>query len=82
MPKEVCDLVESLLCSRILGEDPMKKRSPCWSTFAGRTCDPTGDPFWRSLLLKYYTPWKRPMLEQSVPEGLYLAEGTYVGTVH
>jgi len=22
------------------------ERSPCWSRFAGRTCDPVGDPCW------------------------------------
>ncbi|GAB0185090.1 zinc finger and BTB domain-containing protein 5 [Grus japonensis] len=42
------------------------ERSPCWSRFAGRTCDPVGDPRWSSLLLKVCTPWERPTLEQLV----------------
>ncbi|GAB0182703.1 hypothetical protein GRJ2_000735600 [Grus japonensis] len=40
------------------------ERSPCQSRFAGRTCDPVGDPRWSSLLLKVCTPWKGPTLEQ------------------
>ncbi|GAB0175689.1 EH domain-containing protein 4 [Grus japonensis] len=40
---------------------PHEERSPCWSRFAGRTCDPMGDP----------------TLEQSVPEGLHPMEGTH-----
>ncbi|GAB0186374.1 EH domain-containing protein 4 [Grus japonensis] len=43
---------------------PCGQRSPRWSRFAGRTCDPVGDPCWSSLLLKVCTPWKGPMLEQ------------------
>ena len=51
--------------------------SPRWSRFAGRTCDPVGDPRWSSLFLKDCTPWKGPMLEQfmkkcSLWEGLTL----------
>ncbi|KAM9590862.1 uncharacterized protein ACIBXB_005912 [Morphnus guianensis] len=42
------------------------ERSPCCSRFSGRTCDPTGDPCWSSVLLKDCTPWKGPMLEQFV----------------
>ena len=42
------------------------KKSPCWSRFSGRTCDPVGDPCWSSVLLKDCTPWKGPMLEQFV----------------
>ena len=42
------------------------KRSPRWSRFAGRTCDPVGDPGWSSLFLKDCTPWKGPTLEQFV----------------
>jgi len=41
-----------------------RERSPHWSRFAGRACDLTGDPHWRSLLLKNCTPWKGPTLEQ------------------
>ncbi|GAB0179828.1 zinc finger and BTB domain-containing protein 5 [Grus japonensis] len=40
------------------------ERSPHQSRFAGRTCDPMGDPRWSSLLLKVCTPWKGPTLEQ------------------
>ncbi|GAB0206975.1 hypothetical protein GRJ2_003163100 [Grus japonensis] len=42
------------------------ERSPCRSRFAGRTCDPVGDP----------------MLEQSAPEGLHLMGETHTGAVH
>jgi len=40
------------------------ERSPNWSRFAGRTCDPMGDPHWSSLFLKDCTLWKGPTLEQ------------------
>ncbi|GAB0186021.1 zinc finger and BTB domain-containing protein 5 [Grus japonensis] len=39
------------------------ERSPHWSRFAGRTCDPVGDPHWSSLLLKVCTLWKGPTME-------------------
>ena len=42
------------------------ERSPHWSRFAGRACDPVGDPQWNSLFLKDCTPWKGPTLEQFV----------------
>ena len=42
------------------------ERSPCQGRFAGRTCDPVGDPHWSSLLLKVCTPWERLTLEQFV----------------
>ncbi|GAB0204754.1 zinc finger and BTB domain-containing protein 5 [Grus japonensis] len=45
---------------------PRGERSPGWSRFAGRTCDPVGDPRWSSLVLKVCTLWERPMLEQFV----------------
>ena len=45
---------------------PRGERSPRWSRFAGRTCNPTGDPCWSSLFLKDCTPWMGPMLEQFV----------------
>jgi len=41
-------------------------RSPHWSRFTGRACDPVGDPRWSSLFLKDCTPWKRPALGQLV----------------
>ncbi|OPJ75326.1 hypothetical protein AV530_007828 [Patagioenas fasciata monilis] len=40
------------------------ERSPHWSRFAGRICDPMGDPGWSSLCQKDCTLWKGPMLEQ------------------
>jgi len=42
------------------------ERSPHWSRFAGRACDPVGDPRWSSLLLKNCTPWEGPTLGQLV----------------
>ena len=42
--------------------------SPRQSRFAGRTCDPVGDPRWSSLLLKVCTPWERLTLEQFVKD--------------
>ena len=47
-------------------QDLWRKSSPCWSRFAGRTCDPAGDPCWSSLFLKDCTLWKGPTLEQFV----------------
>jgi len=38
------------------------ERSPPWSRFAGRACDPMGDPRWSSLFLKDCTPWEGPTL--------------------
>ena len=46
------------------------ERSPRQSRFAGRTCDPVGDPRWSSLLLKVCTPWERLMLEKFVKDCL------------
>jgi len=53
------------------------ERSPCQSRFAGRACDPVGDPRWSSLFLKDYALWKGPMLGHFVKscslwEGLML----------
>jgi len=42
------------------------ERSPYWSRFAGRACDPVGDPDWRSLFLKDCTLWTGPTLGQFV----------------
>jgi len=39
------------------------ERRPSWSRFAGRTCEPMGDPCWSSLFLKDCSPWKGLMLE-------------------
>ena len=46
---------------RICGE-----RSPRWSSFSGRTCDPLEDSRWSNVLLKDCTLWKGPTLEQFV----------------
>jgi len=53
------------------------ERSPCQSRFAGRACDPVGDPHWSSLFLKDCNPQKGPTLGQFVKscspwEGLML----------
>ncbi|KAK4826947.1 hypothetical protein QYF61_012796, partial [Mycteria americana] len=78
-PEGGCDLMESLCWSKLLAGpmDPWRERSPCWSRFAGRTCDPVGDPRWSSLCLKDCTLCKGSMLEQFVKncspwEGLML----------
>jgi len=42
------------------------QRSPHWSRFAGRACDPVGDPRWSSLFLKDCTSWEGPTLWQFV----------------
>jgi len=79
MPKGVRDAMES---SHWNQQDlwTQEERSPCWSRFAGRTCDPVGDPHWSRLLLKDCSQWKRPMLkkfmENRLPwEGLYTGAG-------
>jgi len=45
---------------------PHGERSPCWSRFADRACDPVGDPRWSSLFLKDSTLWEGPTLGQFV----------------
>jgi len=40
------------------------ERSPSWSRFAGRVCDPVRDPRWSSLFLKDCSPWEGPILGQ------------------
>jgi len=62
MPEGDCDPVASLCWSRLLSGpvDPWRVRSPCWSRFGGRACDPLGGPCWSSLFLKDCTPWKGP----------------------
>jgi len=62
---------------------PRGERSPCWSRFAGRACDPVGDPSWSSLFLKDCTLWEGPMLGHfmkncSLWEGLTLEQGRSV----
>ena len=44
------------------------ERSPGWSSSAGRSCDPAGDPHWSGVFLKGCTPWKGPALEQFVEQ--------------
>jgi len=46
------------------------ERSPHWSRFAGRACDPIGDPHWSSLFLKDCTLWEGSMLEQAMENRL------------
>jgi len=77
--KEGCDPMESPHWSRLLAGpvDSWRERSLGWSGFAGRICDPVGDPSWRSLFPKDCTPGKGPTLEQfakncSLWEGLML----------
>jgi len=53
------------------------ERSPRRSRFAGRACDPMGEPRWSSLCLKDCTTWEGSMLGQfmkscSLWEGLTL----------
>jgi len=43
---------------------PHAERSPHQSRFAGRACDPMGDPHWSSLFLKDCTPWEGRTLGQ------------------
>ncbi|GAB0208147.1 EH domain-containing protein 4 [Grus japonensis] len=66
-PEGGCDPVGSPCWSRLLAGpvDPWRERSPCQSRFAGRTCDPMGDP----------------TLEQSAPEGLHPMGETHAGAV-
>ena len=49
-----------------LKEDVTLWGAPRWSRFAGRVCEPVGDPRWSSLFLKDFTPWKGPKLGQFV----------------
>jgi len=66
VPEGGCDSTGSLRWSRILPRpvDPRRERSPCWSRFAGRACDPVGDPCWSSLFLKDCALWEGPTLGQ------------------
>jgi len=47
------------------------ERSPRWSRFAGRACEPVEDPHWSSLFWKDCVLWKRLMLEQLVTCNLW-----------
>ncbi|GAB0184832.1 zinc finger and BTB domain-containing protein 5 [Grus japonensis] len=64
-PEGGCGAVGSLSWRAGTWQDlwPHGERSPGWSRFAGRTCDPMGDPRWSSLVLKVCTPWRGPTLE-------------------
>jgi len=42
------------------------EKTPQWSRFSGRACDPVGDPRWSSLFLKGCIPWEGPTLGQFV----------------
>jgi len=46
------------------------ERSPRQSRFAGRACDPMGDPSWSSLFLKDYLLWTGLALEKVVEDCL------------
>jgi len=52
--------------------------SPHQSRFAGRTCDPVGDPHWSSLFLKGCSPWEGLTLEKLLKNCL-LWEGPHAG---
>ena len=54
------------------------ERSPRWSRFSGRTCDPMGDPHWSSLCLKNCSPWEGPTLEKFM-KNCHLWEGPHTG---
>jgi len=43
---------------------PCVESIPGWSRFAGRICDPVGNPCWSSLFLKDCILWQGPTLEQ------------------
>jgi len=46
------------------------ERSPRRTRFAGRACDPVGDPHWSSLFLKDCTSWEALTLEKFVEDCL------------
>ena len=77
-PKEAVTLWEARAGAASWQElRPHGERSPRWSRFSGRTCDPVGDPRWSSVCLKDCMSWKGPTLEQlmkncSLWEGLTL----------
>ncbi|OPJ67040.1 hypothetical protein AV530_016964 [Patagioenas fasciata monilis] len=63
-PEKGCDIMESLYWSSLMADLwTHGDRSPYWSRFACRTCDPMGDPHCRSLFLEDETLSKRPVLE-------------------
>jgi len=47
---------------------PCGERNPCWRRFAGRACDPMGDPRWSSPFLKDCIPWEKLVLKQLVED--------------
>jgi len=62
-----CDPVGSPCQSRLLaGSVDHGERSPHWSRFAGRACEPVGDPHWSNLFLKDCTFWEGLKMEQLV----------------
>jgi len=78
MPEGDCDPVGSPCWSRLPpGPVDRGERSPWWTRFAGRACDPVEDPRCSSLFLQDCTPWEGPTLSQFVKscspwEGLML----------
>jgi len=65
MPEGSCDPVGSPMLEQAPARN-CGERSPGWSRFADRTCDPMGDLWWSSLFLKDCTPWEGPTLGQFV----------------
>jgi len=57
------------------------ERSPTWSRFAGRACDPMGDPQWSSLFLKDCTLWEETHFG-AVCEELHPMSRTHFGEDH
>jgi len=53
VPKRVCDPMGSLAAGSWQDLQTHGDRSPRWSRFAGRACDPMEDRRWSSLFLKY-----------------------------
>ncbi|KAF4794413.1 hypothetical protein TURU_102525 [Turdus rufiventris] len=79
MLKGGCDSMGGLCWSRLMaGIWAHGETSQCWSTFASKTCDPTGDPFWGSLCLEDYTPLEGLMVEKFL-ECCLPWEGTHAG---
>jgi len=83
MPEGGCDTVQSLCWSRLLPGpvDTWSERSPRWSRFAGRACDPMWDACWSNLFLKDCTPWNGPRAGAVCGE-LQLVGRTHLDEVH
>jgi len=66
VPEGGCDPLGCPRWSKLLAGPVDQCRGPCWSRFAGRTCDPTGGP----------------TLEQPVPERPHPVGRTRIGEGH